>query len=229
MYGSERRRFKVAKEEWRILTSHNVTSKHFLYYSIINGWLQTIAPTNLSSIFNTYNKEDWRTTNYKQRSNSPNYVQPSTLEMGFCKPKQRFQLCIPEGIPARIMKLILFICFMSGTIVKLLPCEYIDGNPVPTLIFKGPPSMFHAFVISIVFAFVGAFSTLLTCNKPEYAKYEKFCRCYSLIFMSLAVTILLYTVSLACFRLVGQGMQITVAWEQSCIARTRSSESFPRL
>ncbi|KDP44252.1 hypothetical protein JCGZ_05719 [Jatropha curcas] len=93
---------------------------------------------------------------------------------------------------AGVMKLILFGSLAAGIIVKLLPYEYTDrGDPVPTGIFKGlPVTTFHVFVISIIFSFAGAFSSLLTSGRPKNANYEKFCRYYSLVFSALAIAIL---------------------------------------
>ncbi|CAK7323700.1 unnamed protein product [Dovyalis caffra] len=94
---------------------------------------------------------------------------------------------------------------------ELLPYEYGDGNPVPTIIFKDLPSTFHAYVISIIFAFTGSFSSLLIRDKVKYAKYEKFSRFYSLVFMVFAVAILVYAVSLSCLVTGDEKMQVVPA------------------
>ncbi|XP_048234236.1 uncharacterized protein LOC125370886 [Ricinus communis] len=91
-----------------------------------------------------------------------------------------------------VMKFIMFGCVAIGVVVKLLPYEYREGiNPVPTVIFKEiPTTTFHTFIISIMLAFTGAFSCLLTKRRLHFSNYEKFCRCYSLVFAAVAMAIL---------------------------------------
>ncbi|KAK9279967.1 hypothetical protein L1049_013651 [Liquidambar formosana] len=96
-------------------------------------------------------------------------------------------------IQTTVMESILFVSFTTATILILLPYEYIDGNPVPTVIFKGLPSIFHAFVISIMFAFSGACNALLIPNKPSIVR---FCRYYSLASMASAIALLVWTISM---------------------------------
>ncbi|KAJ6885189.1 hypothetical protein NC652_032014 [Populus alba x Populus x berolinensis] len=55
--------------------------------------------------------------------------------------------------------------------LNLLPQENIDGNPVPTVIFKGHASIFHAFVISVIFAFTGSFCSLMIDKKPKVSRF----------------------------------------------------------
>ncbi|KAJ0034767.1 hypothetical protein Pint_26114 [Pistacia integerrima] len=74
----------------------------------------------------------------------------------------------------------------------MLLLEAREECHVPTVIFSGIPTLFHPFVISIIFSFTGAFGALLIENKPHL---EKLRRCYfivSLISMASALSILLY-------------------------------------
>ncbi|CAK9181627.1 unnamed protein product [Ilex paraguariensis] len=84
---------------------------------------------------------------------------------------------------------ILVVTSAVAAVLPFLPCEYIDGNRVPTVIFKGLPSIFHGFIISIMFAFSGSFSELFLHNRPKMAR---FCRFYSVVSMASAILIVLY-------------------------------------
>lgn len=78
----------------------------------------------------------------------------------------------PNSGPTELqLKSILIITFTTGMFLNLLPQENIDGNPVPTVIFKGHPSIFHAFVISVVFAFTGSFCSLMIDKKPKVSRF----------------------------------------------------------
>ncbi|KAG8655379.1 hypothetical protein MANES_04G036500v8 [Manihot esculenta] len=61
------------------------------------------------------------------------------------------------------MKFVLSICFIAATILSILPCEYRDGNRIPsTIIFRQLPSIiFHAFALLLVLAFTGSFIALM--------------------------------------------------------------------
>ncbi|KAK9997480.1 hypothetical protein SO802_022166 [Lithocarpus litseifolius] len=90
---------------------------------------------------------------------------------------------------------IMFIIYASctlGTVFMLLPHEQVDGSPVPILVFKDQPKAFHAFLISIMFSFTGAFSALLIQRRP---RVERFCRVYAMASMILAIAILLYAIA----------------------------------
>ncbi|RZB91281.1 hypothetical protein D0Y65_023616 [Glycine soja] len=54
--------------------------------------------------------------------------------------------------------------------VEWLPYEYIDNNPVPTIVFKGRPRTFHTFIIFIIFAFSGATNALVAFNKSIFSR-----------------------------------------------------------
>lgn len=90
-----------------------------------------------------------------------------------------------------ILESILGLCFTVITILIQLPYEYIDKNPVPTVIFKDRPTTFHAFLICIIFAFSGATSALLAYNKSGLARFFGY---YSMAAMTSALAILLWAV-----------------------------------
>ncbi|KAK2976382.1 hypothetical protein RJ640_008092 [Escallonia rubra] len=48
------------------------------------------------------------------------------------------------------------VTFVTIFALLQLPCEKIQGSRVPTVIFKGKPTIFHAFVVSLDFAFTAA-------------------------------------------------------------------------
>ena len=87
---------------------------------------------------------------------------------------------------------ILFIIYASctlGTIFMILPHDQVDGTPVPIVVFKDRPTAFHAFLISIMLSFIGAFSALLIQHRP---RVERFCRFYAMASTISALAILLY-------------------------------------
>ncbi|KAJ0092538.1 hypothetical protein Patl1_26736 [Pistacia atlantica] len=91
--------------------------------------------------------------------------------------------------------------FLFVFILWLLPHRFENGSIVPTIIFQHP-FMFHAFVISIIFSFTGAFSLLLLGNKPKIATIR---RCYfvvSILCMASALSILACALFLESCRLV---------------------------
>ena len=75
----------------------------------------------------------------------------------------------------------------------VLPSEQIDGNPVPTIIFKGHPSIFHAFLVSVSFAFNGAFTALMM---ESQSKIARFCGYYSIASMASAISVLMFAIFL---------------------------------
>ncbi|KAH7516170.1 hypothetical protein FEM48_Zijuj10G0107100 [Ziziphus jujuba var. spinosa] len=94
-------------------------------------------------------------------------------------------------IQITVLESILYVCFSTVTTLLLVPYELINGTPVPTVLFKGLPSTFHAFIISIVLAFSGAFSALLIPNKPIVARF-------SMASMASALLIVMWAMSQAC-------------------------------
>ncbi|CAL5390944.1 unnamed protein product [Camellia sinensis] len=95
-----------------------------------------------------------------------------------------------QPLQTRVLELIIIASFAIVTVFIILPCEYIDGSPTPTLIFKGRPSTFHAFVAFLVFAFSSSLNKLLIHNKPLIL--TKFCQCIAIASMMSALSLLLW-------------------------------------
>ncbi|CAL5390929.1 unnamed protein product [Camellia sinensis] len=94
-----------------------------------------------------------------------------------------------KQIQTNILESILVASFTIVIVLLILPCEYIDGNPIPVVIFKGLPSIFHSFVVCLVFAFTGALSGLLIQDMHFLAK---FCEYSSMACMTSALALLLW-------------------------------------
>ncbi|TKY69476.1 hypothetical protein E2542_SST05750 [Spatholobus suberectus] len=86
-----------------------------------------------------------------------------------------------------LLECVLGLCFTVITILLQLPYEYIDNNPVPTVIFKGRPKTFHAFILCIIFAFSGATNALVAFNK---SRFSRFCGYYAMASMASALDFL---------------------------------------
>lgn len=67
--------------------------------------------------------------------------------------------------------------------------EDSDGNRIPTIVFKGQASRFHAFVLFIMFGFTASLSALLSYDRPKVARVFRRC---SVICLSCATAVLLY-------------------------------------
>ncbi|KAL7260841.1 hypothetical protein ACSBR1_006495 [Camellia fascicularis] len=103
-------------------------------------------------------------------------------------PPQMVSSTSSSSIETTISASILAVTSAVAVVLPLVPYEKIGQNSVPTIIFKGLPATFHGFVISIMFAFSGAFSALLVPNKP---KISRLCRFYSMVSMASAVAFLM--------------------------------------
>ena len=91
------------------------------------------------------------------------------------------------------MKSIVYISSAAATIFMVLPHEMVDGNPVPAL-FKDRPTAYHMFLVSVLLAFTGSFSTLLIQNR---SRLEIFCRVYAMASMVSALAIVLHATAFA--------------------------------
>lgn len=61
---------------------------------------------------------------------------------------------------------------ISALLLLQLPMEYIDEKPVPTVIFKGHPSIFHAFLICLMGSCFGSVCSIhLRERKPKVARF----------------------------------------------------------
>ncbi|GMP66152.1 hypothetical protein CsSME_00026624 [Camellia sinensis var. sinensis] len=93
-------------------------------------------------------------------------------------------------IQGTILESILVISFTIATILIIVPSDYVDGSPVPTIIFKGLSSTFHWFVISIIFAFAFALSSLLI---HDCSLLARLFACSSVASIASALVILLWS------------------------------------
>ncbi|KAI4314031.1 hypothetical protein L6164_026974 [Bauhinia variegata] len=94
-----------------------------------------------------------------------------------------------------ILESILGLSLTAITMLLQLPYEKIDDNPVPTVIFKGRPTTFQAFLLCIIFAFFGATHAITRSNKGTSAK---FCGYYAMVSMASALAILSWAVLCSC-------------------------------
>lgn len=94
-----------------------------------------------------------------------------------------------------VMKFVLSICFIAATILSILPCEYRDGNRIPsTIIFRQLPSIiFHAFALLLVLAFSGSFISLMIEDDTEIVR--QICWYISVTSMAAVGSILAYSIS----------------------------------
>ncbi|KAI8012507.1 hypothetical protein LOK49_LG06G01072 [Camellia lanceoleosa] len=101
-------------------------------------------------------------------------------------------------IRTRFLETILITSFLFATILLVIPYQYKNGNPVPTVIFNGiPSSWFHAFVVSLVYAFTGALTALLI-HDTAAAFLARFCELVSILCMTSAVSLLVWSLFILC-------------------------------
>ena len=93
------------------------------------------------------------------------------------------------------MKSIVCISSTAASIFMVLPQVNVDGKPVPVF-FSDQPSLYHIFIICTLFAFLGAFSSLMIQHKP---RVERFCKIYAMAFILSALAIVLYAAALSAF------------------------------
>ena len=90
------------------------------------------------------------------------------------------------------MESILYISSSAATVSLILPQEAVDGTTVPSL-FRDEPNLYQIFLISTVFAFVGAFSSLMIQHKP---RVERFFRVIAVASILFALAVVLYATAL---------------------------------
>ncbi|KAF7132063.1 hypothetical protein RHSIM_Rhsim09G0118800 [Rhododendron simsii] len=84
---------------------------------------------------------------------------------------------------------ILFLTATTAAVLQWIPYDQSGVYRVPKRFFKGHPSVFHAFLVSVMFAFSGAFSALFLQNKPNMARV---CSSYSSVSAASAVGLLIW-------------------------------------
>ncbi|XAR65338.1 hypothetical protein NMG60_11009427 [Bertholletia excelsa] len=90
--------------------------------------------------------------------------------------------------------------FLTAFSLLQLPYERINGNPVPTVIFKDKPSFFHAFLLALNVAFSSAVITMsLRDICPRLTRHS---RRLSIVSMATAVGIVGWLVLASSFSLL---------------------------
>jgi len=93
-------------------------------------------------------------------------------------------------ILASVEEIVLGVAFIGVFGLVQLPYDKIDGNPVPTIIFKSKPTFFHAFVLSLNFAFTAAVLTMSL--RDVYPRVASYCRQLAILSIGTAGGILMY-------------------------------------
>ncbi|XVF03105.1 hypothetical protein REPUB_Repub04eG0232100 [Reevesia pubescens] len=91
-----------------------------------------------------------------------------------------------------ISESILWIASTVAILLIQLQYHFIDGRPVPVAIFKGQALAFQVFVISLIFAFSAAFSSLMVIHrKPQVSKVFTY---FSTASMASALAMLIWNI-----------------------------------
>ena len=98
---------------------------------------------------------------------------------------------------ASVEELIFGVTFVTAFGLLQLPYQKIDGNPIPTIIFKDNPSSFHAFLLAINFAFTGAVLTVSL--RAGYPKIARYCRQLAVVCVTAAAGIIFWAALPSCF------------------------------
>lgn len=114
---------------------------------------------------------------------------PSYIPNPCCSSSSSFRPFVINMSKYSVEELISFFSFVAVFSLLQFPFERIDGNPVPTIIFKDRASYFHAFVLGFNFAFCGGVMTISL--KQIYPRIADICRYLSILSMSVAVGIFL--------------------------------------
>ncbi|KAF8039174.1 hypothetical protein BT93_B1661 [Corymbia citriodora subsp. variegata] len=96
-----------------------------------------------------------------------------------------------QNIRITILQCIIWVSFMAATALIQLPCEFVDGNLIPTLFLKGGPSSstFQGFILSLMVAFAGAYSSLMVYDIPRIAS-----ACWYLSVISMTSAVVFFSV-----------------------------------
>ncbi|GAB4840190.1 hypothetical protein Ancab_020955 [Ancistrocladus abbreviatus] len=93
------------------------------------------------------------------------------------------------------------LAFLTVIMLLQLPFERIDGNLVPTVIFKGRPFYFQAFVVALCFAFCGGPVTVSL--REDHPKVARYYRRFTFASMTCAISIVtglgIYDLLMHCF------------------------------
>lgn len=99
---------------------------------------------------------------------------------------------VPKIITLCPMKLIVYISSTAATSSMLLPQNNVDGRPVPVF-FRDRSMDYHMFLVSTLFAFMGAFCSLMIQHKSSF---ERVCRIIAVASLLSALAIVFYAAAL---------------------------------
>ncbi|KAJ4972070.1 hypothetical protein NE237_005169 [Protea cynaroides] len=93
-----------------------------------------------------------------------------------------------SGLPSAIQ---IYVCaWVLVLLIIQLPFEYIDGKPVPTIVFGGRLMPFRAFIAAVAIAFSGSFGAI--CLHKINPKFARFCRSLGVASTATALAILIW-------------------------------------
>lgn len=92
----------------------------------------------------------------------------------------------------QLEELILGFSVATTLVLVKLPYEKIDGNPVPTVIFKNRPGLFHAFILALNFSFFG--SVLTISLRGKYARIARYPLILAAVSTAAAIAVLTWLV-----------------------------------
>ena len=98
------------------------------------------------------------------------------------------------------------LCASVATVLVLvqLPYEKINDNPVPTVIFKDSPSLFHGFILSLNFSFFGSFVTIY--SRERWPRLAKCCLSLAVVSAAIGAAILGWLVALPWISELGKAL-----------------------
>ena len=99
---------------------------------------------------------------------------------------------IPNFINSCSMDSVAFISSTAAISSMILPHSNVDGRPVP-LFFRDRSTDYQMFLASTLFAFMGAFGSLMVQHKP---RVERVCRIVAVASLLSALAIVLYAAAL---------------------------------
>ncbi|KAI7980534.1 hypothetical protein LOK49_Contig138G00004 [Camellia lanceoleosa] len=157
---------------------------------------------------------------------------PNTYSM---KNMHKISITVPP-----LEEMIFGVVYVTGCgFTQFVPYEEIEGNPVPTVIFKDKPSFYHAFLLTLTFAFTASVVTILL--RHRYPKIATRCRVLAFASTAIALGIVLWLVlptsfglmaSILCHQITFFPMWMYVQSQiaaQKCITREMVLASFSLL
>ncbi|KAJ9147458.1 hypothetical protein P3X46_029620 [Hevea brasiliensis] len=92
-----------------------------------------------------------------------------------------------KGLRSHLDEVIFTVSCLTAIVILHLPMDYIDGKPVPAVVFHGHPHIFHAFLVCLMGSCYGSVCSMyLRERKPKIAKFYYF---FALVSSVLALAI----------------------------------------